>query len=98
VNEIFLNVVNKTMEKFVLPSLVSCVTHITSFDFKKSQVRFDIFAMVVSFDQHYKHGNIKIITFITTSLVIMNSITITPCPMFIIFHPTITKVNVSTNH
>jgi hypothetical protein len=49
VNEVLLSVVETTREKYVLLTLASCITCITSFDLWMSCVRHDIFAMVVSF-------------------------------------------------
>ncbi len=45
----FFQIVDKTKEKYVQPSLVSCVTCTTSFDLCILQVGYDTFAMVINF-------------------------------------------------
>jgi hypothetical protein len=49
VNEVLLNIVSKTKEKYVIPSLSSCVIYIAIFYLWMSHARHDIFAMVVIF-------------------------------------------------
>lgn len=48
-DELFSNVVDKTKEKCVHPSLVSCVTCTTSFELYMLQVGYDTFAMIINF-------------------------------------------------
>ncbi len=54
-NELFSNVMDKTKEKYVQPSLVSCVTCTTSCDLSMLQVGYETFAVVLI--SSIVHGN-----------------------------------------
>jgi hypothetical protein len=49
VNEVLPSVVEITKEKYVLPTLVSCITCTTSFDLWMSHVKHDTFVTIVNF-------------------------------------------------
>jgi hypothetical protein len=48
-NEVLLEIVKKTNQKYVLPTLISYITCMTFFHFWMSCIDYDTFAMVVNF-------------------------------------------------
>ncbi len=52
-NEVLLDIVTKIKEKYVFPTLVSCITCTTFFDMWMLHVSNDTFAMVINFVNSY---------------------------------------------
>jgi GTP-dependent phosphoenolpyruvate carboxykinase len=58
-NVMFPSVVNKTMDKYLIPSFTSWITYIISFDLWIFHVGHDTFAMVVNFiNDEWEHVHI----------------------------------------
>jgi len=53
VNEVLLDIMTKTKEKYVFPTLVSCITCRTSFDMWMLHANYDTFTMVINFVNSY---------------------------------------------
>ncbi len=52
-NEVLLDIVTKTMKKYVFPTLVSCITCITFFYLWMLHVSIDTFVLVIGFVNSY---------------------------------------------
>jgi hypothetical protein len=53
VNEVLLDIVTKTKEKYVFPTFVSCITCTTSFDMWMLHASYDTFAIIINFVNSY---------------------------------------------